>query len=158
MSIASKLVVNRAFQWRRLQRLVVPQERYGERSEPAPKRNRISQQRKETPAMPSPGRNKSLSVPCAAGSWLSRLATTHHEKVTDDATWAVPCNKYGCVTSDHRSLSVAHCLQVALRNLDTSLHQSIFACQCNFAEQIDGVLVIGIMCRNMAVIWSQSRN
>ena len=39
---------HRVFQWRRLQCLVVPQERYGERSEPALKRKRLSQPRKES--------------------------------------------------------------------------------------------------------------
>ena len=56
-----------------------------------------------------------------------RIAT-HREKVMDDATWAVPCyvsNKYGCVTSNHRSLSEAYCAQVALRNLDTLIPSSM---------------------------------
>ena len=58
MSITSKLVctMHRVFQWRRLQRLVVPQERYGERSEPALKRKRLSQPRKESEPLGAPTR------------------------------------------------------------------------------------------------------
>ena len=52
------------FQWRRLQRLVVPQERYGERSEPALKRKRLSQPRKES----EPLTRRSPSIVSRSGS------------------------------------------------------------------------------------------
>ena len=59
--------MHRVFQWRRLQRLVVPQERYGERSEPALKRKRLSQQRKESEPLGAPTR-RSPSIVSRSGS------------------------------------------------------------------------------------------
>ena len=60
------------FQWRRLQRLVVPQERYGERSEPALKRKRLSQPRKESEPLGAPTR-RSPSIVSRSGSVSSFL-------------------------------------------------------------------------------------
>ena len=59
--------MHRVFQWRRLQRLVVPQERYGERCEPALKRKRLSQQRKESEPLGAPTR-RSPSIVSRSGS------------------------------------------------------------------------------------------
>ena len=59
--------MHRVFQWRRLQRLVVPQERYGERSEPALKRKRLSQPRKESEPLGAPTR-RSPSIVSRSGS------------------------------------------------------------------------------------------
>ena len=59
--------MHRVFQWRRLQRLVVPQERYGERSEPALKRKRLSQPRKESEQLGAPTR-RSPSIVSRSGS------------------------------------------------------------------------------------------
>ena len=59
--------MHHVFQWRRLQRLVVPQERYGERSEPALKRKRLSQPRKESEPLGAPTR-RSPSIVSRSGS------------------------------------------------------------------------------------------
>ena len=50
------ITVHRVYQWWRLQRLVVAQERCGERSEPALKRKRFSQQQKESEPLDAPTR------------------------------------------------------------------------------------------------------
>ena len=59
--------MHRVFQWRRHQRLVVPQERYGEQSEPALKRKHLSQPRKESEPLGAPTR-RSPSIVSRSGS------------------------------------------------------------------------------------------
>ena len=103
------------------------------------------------------------AMPSLAQSWTQQVAQRGlrcrflAQPLSERSQPGYVTNKYGCVTSNHRSLSGAHCSQVALQKLDTSyisLHQSILCMPVSKREGYCSCLVC--VCVYLSVCYRSS--